>query len=92
MKYTIDFYDKAGKMALGSRLRRLSESMTEQASLIYSLYHIELQPKWFPVYYSLAGGDEKSITQIAQEIGHSHPSVSKTVKEMIKHGIVEKLN
>lgn len=85
----MDFYDRAGKMALGSRLRRLSESMTEQASLIYNLYGIELQPKWFPIYYALAGGDEKTITQIAQEIGHSHPSVSKTAKEMIRNGLVE---
>ncbi len=85
----MDFYDKAGKMTLGSRLRRLSESMTEQASLIYDLYNIELQPKWFPVYYALSEGEEKSITRIAREIGHSHPSVSKTVKEMIKNGLVE---
>jgi DNA-binding MarR family transcriptional regulator/N-acetylglutamate synthase-like GNAT family acetyltransferase len=48
-----------------------------------------LQPKWFPIYYALSAGDEKSITQIAQEIGHSHPSVSKTVKEMIKNGLIE---
>lgn len=87
----MDFYDKAGKMALGSRLRRLSESMTEQASLIYDLYNIELQPKWFPVYYALSGGEKKSITRIAREIGHSHPSVSKTVKEMIKSGLVESI-
>lgn len=87
-----DFYDKAGKMALGSRLRRLSESMTEQASLIYGLYHIELQPKWFPIYYALSEGNEKSITQIAQEIGQSHPSVSKTAKEMMKNGLVEEGN
>jgi DNA-binding MarR family transcriptional regulator/GNAT superfamily N-acetyltransferase len=88
----MDFYEKAGKMALGSRLRRLSESMTEQASAVYDLYHIDLQPKWFPVYYALSAGEEKSITQIAQEIGQSHPSVSKIVKEMLKSGLVEKVN
>ncbi|WP_158825405.1 bifunctional helix-turn-helix transcriptional regulator/GNAT family N-acetyltransferase [Mucilaginibacter lacusdianchii] len=84
----MDFYNKVGKMALGSRLRRLSEKLTEQAGEVYNLYDIDMQPKWFPVFYSLAGSEEKSIMQIAQEIGHSHPSVSIIVKEMTKKGLV----
>ena len=63
--------------------------ITEQAENIYGLYHIELQPKWFPVFYTLSAGKEKSITQIAQEIGHSHPSVSIIVKEMVEKNYVE---
>ena len=85
----MDFYNKVGKMALGSRLRRLSELLTEQAGEVYSLYGVDIQPKWFPVFYVLSAGEEKSITQIAQEIGHSHPSVSTIVKEMIKHDVAK---
>jgi DNA-binding MarR family transcriptional regulator/GNAT superfamily N-acetyltransferase len=87
----MDFYDRTGKMALGSRLRRLSEQMTEQAAAIYNLYQVDLQPKWFPVFYSLSFTEEKSITDIAREIGHTHPSVSQIVREMSAKGyIVEK--
>jgi DNA-binding MarR family transcriptional regulator/N-acetylglutamate synthase-like GNAT family acetyltransferase len=86
----MNFYHKTGKMALGSRLRRLSELLTEQAGEVYALYGVEIQPKWFPVFYVLAAGGEKSISQIAQEIGHSHPSVSTIVKEMEKKGVVTK--
>ena len=53
----MNFYNKTGKMALGSRLRRLSELITEQAGKVYSLYDIEMQPKWFPVFYALSAGD-----------------------------------
>jgi len=84
----MDFYNQVGKMALGSRLRRLSERLTEQAGKVYELYHIDMQPKWFPVFYALSAGEGKSITQIANEIGHSHPSVSTIVKEMTKKGLV----
>jgi DNA-binding MarR family transcriptional regulator/GNAT superfamily N-acetyltransferase len=86
----MDFYNKVGKMALGSRLRRLSELLTEQAAGVYALYEVDIQPKWFPVFYVLSEGGEKSITQIANEIGHSHPSVSTIVKEMVKKDIVKK--
>lgn len=78
----MNFYDQTGKMALGSRLRRLSEQITEQAAEIYDLYEVDLQPKWFPVFYALSGGEEKSIMDIAREIGHTHPSVSQIVREM----------
>lgn len=85
----MNIYHKTGKMAIGSRLRRLSETVTEQAGQVYGLYGVEMQAKWFPVVYVLSEGEEKSITQIAQEIGHSHPSVSTIVKEMIKAKIAK---
>lgn len=85
----MEFYDQVGKMALGSRLRRLSDLLTDEASQIYALYGIDMQPKWFPVFYVLSRGEEKSITEIAQEIGHSHPSVSQIVREMAKKGYVK---
>src|SRR5689334_7961234 len=84
----MEFFNQVGKKALGSRLRRLSESITEDAAGIYQLYNVDLQPKWFPVFYVLSGGEEKTITAIAEEIGHSHPSVSKIIAEMVKKGLV----
>lgn len=85
----MDFYTKVGKFALGSRLRRLSGQFTEDAAKLYSLYDVPLDPKWFPVFYTLSKVEQASVTEIAQEIGHSHPSVSQMVKEMARKGIVQ---
>lgn len=82
------FFNAAGIKALGSRLRMLTEKVTYDAAGIYNLYGIDMQPKWFPVFYALSAGEEKTITGIAAEIGHSHPSVSKIVSEMIKAGLI----
>jgi DNA-binding MarR family transcriptional regulator/GNAT superfamily N-acetyltransferase len=84
----MDFFEKIGKLAIGSRLRMLSETVTEDSAKIYNLYGIDFQPKWFPVYYALANGNNNTITSIAKEIGHSHPSVSKIIGEMAKAGLV----
>lgn len=84
----MDFYNQVGKMALGSRLRRLSDQLTEDASQVYKMYNVSLQPKWFPVFHALSQGQDKTITAIAEEIGHSHPSVSTIIREMVKQGIV----
>lgn len=84
----MEFFNKTGKVALGSRLRMLTEKITEDAAQVFLLYNIEMQPKWFPVFYVLSVGEEKTITAIAKEIGHSHPSVSKIIGEMGKKGLV----
>ncbi|TDX01940.1 DNA-binding MarR family transcriptional regulator [Dinghuibacter silviterrae] len=76
-------------MALGSRLRRLSERLTDQAGAIYALYGNDLQPKWFPVFYVLAEGGERSITDIAVDIGHSHASVSQIAGELAEKGYIK---
>lgn len=84
----MNFFDQAGKMAIGSRLRMLTEKITEDATQLYKLYGVDLHPKWFPVFYILSKGKPKPITTLAREIGHSHPSVSKIIREMSRKGLV----
>lgn len=72
----MDFYDKTGKMALGSRLRRLSEQMTEQAAAIYQLYQVDLQPKWFPVFYALFETGEIASGPATSDAAASGPNTS----------------
>lgn len=85
----IDLFKKTGKMAIGSRLRLLTSQITEDAAKIYELYNVNLTPKWFPVFFALSENEEKTITEIAQEIGHSQPSVTKIIKEMTKANLIK---
>ena len=91
-KQNMDFFERTGKMAIGSRMRVLTESLTRDAASIYGLYGIDIKPKWFPVFYSLTDEHPKSVTSIAKEIGQSHPSVSTIVKEMIKAEIITEVD
>ena len=88
----MDFFERTGKMAIGSRLRVLTETLTRDAASIYGLYGVDIKPKWFPVFYSLTDEQPKGVTAIAREIGQSHPSVSTIVKEMIKAGLIEEVD
>lgn len=84
----MEFFEKTGRMAIGSRLRLLAERMTTDAAAIYEMYGVDLKPKWFPVFFSLSHGEAKSVTEIAREIGHTHPSVSYIVGEMSARGLL----
>ncbi len=84
----MEFYNKVGKKAIGSRLRGLSDMITNDAAKVYQMYGIDMQPRWWPVFYILTESEENSITVIAREIGQTHASVSQVVREMVKNGFV----
>ena len=84
----LQLYEKTGKIVLGSRLKQLSETLADQAARVYELYEVDLDPKWFPVFYMVKSGSCLPITVIAEAIGHSHASVSKIAKEMTAAGIL----
>jgi len=84
----MNIFEKTGKMALGSRLRFMASKITDDAAKIYELYDVDFSPKWFPVFFVLCENQSKTITEIANEIGHSQPSVTKIIKEMTKVGLV----
>ena len=84
----MNIFEKTGKMALGSRLRFMASKITDDAAKIYELYGVDFSPKWFPVFFVLCENQSKTITEIANEIGHSQPSVTKIIKEMTKVGLV----
>jgi ribosomal protein S18 acetylase RimI-like enzyme len=78
----MEFYEQAGTVALGSRLRRLSEAVTADAARIFAWYDVGLDPRWFPVFYLLAQRGPMPVTQIARAVGHSHASVSQIIRDM----------
>ena len=78
----MEFYEEAGPVALGSRLRCLSDAITAEAARVFASYGVGLDPRWFPVFYLLAQRGPVPVTQIARAIGHSHASVSQIIAQM----------
>ena len=84
-----NFFDRTGVMAIGTRLRMLGERVGKDAVKICELYNVDIKHKWYPVMYILMNDESgKTVTEIANEIGHSHVSVVKLVKEMSNSGLI----
>ena len=47
----MDFFNQTGKLAIGSRLRMLTDKITVDAAAIYKMFGVDLKPKWFPVFF-----------------------------------------
>jgi DNA-binding MarR family transcriptional regulator/predicted GNAT family N-acyltransferase len=79
---------KLGELAFASRLKRLSERLMQDVSLIYHDSGLDFEPKWFLIFYQLGQGGPQSVTGLAQQIGVTHPAVNQAAAELIRLGLL----
>lgn len=84
-----DILNQLGPVALGSRLRRLTDRITQDVVQIYKEQNIDFEPRWFPVFYLLSKKSPVCVGDIAKEVGISHPAVNQIAGELIKKGLVK---
>jgi len=82
------FFDRAGPMAIGTRLRLLSERLARDAAQIYRHYGLDFEVRWFPVLYALMERDGQSVGELTEATGQSQVSVSQIIKAMAERHIV----
>jgi DNA-binding MarR family transcriptional regulator/GNAT superfamily N-acetyltransferase len=85
------FYQKAGILILGTRMKRLSEKFLQEVNQVYKEKEIPFEPSWFPIFYLLKNGEERSLTEIASELDVSHSAVSQMVSNLKKRGLLSEL-
>ena len=72
----MDFFNQTGKLAIGSRLRMLTDKITVDAAAIYKMFGVDLKPKWFPVFFVLSRGEAKTDRK-STRLNSSHPNPSR---------------
>ena len=80
---------KAGRLALGTRIKLLAEKMLQDGSEIYKYLNIDFEPRFFAVFYLLKDYPSLSVTEIANHIGISQPAVTQILNSMIKKNLVK---
>ena len=83
-----DYLDQLAELALGSRLKRLTEKMVTDAGKVYRHFGIDVQPKWFTLLALLAEQEQVSVVEAAERLGLSQPAVSQFCKQMQAQGLI----
>lgn len=83
-----DFLGALGLLALGSRLRRISDRIMANGADIYREAGVDFEPRWFPVFRFLADHELASVGEIARGIGFTHAAVSQTATQMRRRGVL----
>lgn len=80
---------KYGPAAIGGRLRRLSESIDEDAGRIYAEFGIKFQQRWVGVLEELSKQGPLSVGKLAETLGIRHSSVSQTRRSLEEAGLIQ---
>jgi DNA-binding MarR family transcriptional regulator len=84
-----DITRRYGPAAIGGRLRRLSESIDEDARVIYTELNISFQQRWVGMLEELAKSGPCSVGELAEALGIRHSSVSQTRRSLEEEGLIE---
>lgn len=85
----VDYTRKYGPAAIGARLRRLSESIDEDAGRIYIDQGIDFQQRWVGILEQLNERGAQAVGELAASLGIRHSSVSQTRRSLEEAGLVE---
>jgi DNA-binding MarR family transcriptional regulator len=85
----VDYTRQYGPAAIGARLRRLSESIDEDAGRIYVDLGIDFQQRWVGILEQLHNRGAQPVGELAASLGIRHSSVSQTRRSLEEAGLVE---
>lgn len=77
-----------GSLALGSRLKRLSDRFMTESAEIYQAADVPFEPRWFPLFSLLSEKGPLAIGEAANALGLSHAAVSQTARDMVARGVL----
>jgi len=77
-----------GSLLLASRLRRVSESLYSGVDEVYASLGVGLSSRSFPVLFLLRDHGRTSISELAAQLGQSHPAVSQMSRKLLAAGVV----
>ncbi|MES2110763.1 MAG: helix-turn-helix domain-containing protein [Bacteroidota bacterium] len=84
----MNLYQSLGYLALGSRLRRLSENFLAEINRAYQNEGIDFDASWFPVFYLLSKNESLSIKELSEQTEVSHPAASQLITNLKNRGLV----
>ncbi len=77
-----DVIKELEELALGTRLKRLSDTLMGDVGKIYREQQLDFEPRWFTMLYLLNKQKALSIIDIADQLRLSHPAVVQFADQM----------
>ncbi len=84
----MNFIEELGVLAIGSRIKNLSELMMRDVSKIYREYNVDFEPRWFTFFHLILSRKEVSVTEIATELNQTHPAVVQVINVLEKKKLI----
>jgi len=77
-----------GELLLASRMRRLSEMFYAGVDVVYREQGVSLSSSCFPILFLLRDCGRLGISELAAQLGQSHPAVSQMSRKLLEARVV----
>ena len=84
----MDFLKQLGELALGSRLKRMSDMLMRDVATIYKTLGVDFEPTLMPVLNFLHQRGKASVSEIAGELRLSQPAVTQFCNALKSRGLI----
>src|SRR6266487_18572 len=84
-----DITTKLGALAIGARMRRLTDVFSRDVAIIYKEHHLDFEAKYFVLFYLISQKDGIGIMEIADELSLTHPAIIHLAKELERKGYIQ---
>ncbi len=85
----MDLVNELAELAIATRLKRLSERLSNDVSKIYKESDVDFEARWFLILSLLAKEKLMAITEIADSLQLSHPAIIQLVQELEKKNLIK---
>ena len=85
----MDLVSELAELAIATRLKRLSEQLSNDVSKIYKESAVDFEARWFLILSLLAKEKLMAITEIADSLQLSHPAIIQLVQELEKKNLIK---
>lgn len=84
-----DVVRELGHLSLGTRLRRIGETLQAQTQAVLAAHGFEQPAAWFPLLAALDRLGPLSVGELSQAVGVSQPVVTRSLKGLEDEGLVD---
>lgn len=84
----MDSFKQFGEIALGSRLKRLSDYMMKETQLVYNNYNIDFDPYLFPVFKIINSKKGVINTEITESLQVTQPAITQAINKLIAKKLI----
>lgn len=84
----MDAFQGFGELAIGSRLKRISEFMMKETQLVYNHFNIDFDPYLFPIFKIITNKKSVTNTDIKESLNISQPAVTQAIHKLSKKGLI----
>lgn len=81
--------EELGGLFLGTRLKRLSDTLYDEVDKIYKAQNLKLSSRITAIIFLLHEHGNAGVMQIAEALGITHPAVNQMSKKLSKLGYIE---